>query len=232
MAVLDALFVIGCSSSTDDAADGGGSDSGPGAAAAQAEGGTESTGYQFQQQFELSIVLTSPEFHEKKRIPKKYTCTKLSANDPNISPPLAWTGVPEGTASMALVVDSAEVPGDRWVHWLLWNMPPDMQELTPGVPQDDVLADGSTQGVNSVGGVGYLGPCPSPITPGDGRSGFETQSKTTRSVKAYSFSIYALDSKIDLAPGATREDVLGAIDGHILGAGHLVGERQGIIIWK
>ncbi len=80
----------------------------------------------------------------------------------NISPPLEWTDVPDGTASFALVLDSNEAAGP-WTHWVVWNIPSDTTGLGEGISDDGELPDGTRQGVNSKGAVGYLGPCPPPF---------------------------------------------------------------------
>ena len=124
--LLVALFAAGCSSDDDGDAGTGA----PAAASDQAEGGGDATpaatdsGQAVQQETEASIVFTSPVFNEKRRIPKKHTCTQISANVPNISPPLGWEGVPDGAVSLALIMDSLEIEGAERVHWVVWNMPP------------------------------------------------------------------------------------------------------------
>ena len=109
-----------------------------------------------------SITLTSPVFHEKRRISNNYSCTRLSANDPNILPPLAWEGVPEEAKSISLIMHSTETVAtdEPWIHWVIWNIPVDLGEFYEGVPQTEELSDGSRQGVNSGATIGYVGPCP------------------------------------------------------------------------
>ncbi len=238
-------------------AGGGAGDSAPAAAAASESDGSAgepaAEGYSLQQQFtqqvELSITFTSPVFNEKRRIPKKATCIggkvdrsgqsdkagemfargNLTGSDAqNLSPPLDWADVPEGTQSFALIVHSTEAQAsdEAWVHWLIWNLPADLTGLEEGIKEDPTLENGARQGLNSVGVVGYLGPCPPPLisrhasVPGGG-------SNPKQEIEKYNFEIYALDVVLDLAPGATRQQLLEAMDGHILGAGELVGERQG-----
>ena len=160
--LLVALFAAGCSSDDD-----GEADTAPAAAASDQVSGVAvptpepaDSGQAAQQQVEASIVFTSPAFDEIKRIPKKHTCTEISANVPNISPPLAWEAIPDGTVSMAVIVHSQEVEGAERVHWVMWNMPPTRTGLEEGVEHAAKLADGTAQGTNGVGEVGYLGPCP------------------------------------------------------------------------
>ena len=179
------------------------------------------------QEFENSVVFTSPSFNEKKRIPKKHTCTKISANEPNISPPVSWDNVPDGVVTFALIMDSLEgVKDAERVHWVMWNIPTDLRELTEGVEHSGTLEDGAVQGANDNGEIGYLGPCPPVIVigqEGDISAGvFKKQQ-----IEQYTFRIYALDAALDLPAGATRTELLAAMEGHILAGGVLVGERQG-----
>ena len=226
--LLVALFAVGCSSD-DDGETGAGV---PAAASDQAEGGGDATpaatdsAQAALQQIEASIVFTSPVFNEKRRIPKTHTCTEISANVPNISPPLAWEGLPDGAVSLALIVHSLEVEGEERVHWVMWNMPPTLAGLEEGVEHAAKLADGTAQGTNGVGEVGYFGPCPSVIIQGSGGQG---GGQKKRDIEQYYFKLYALDTMLDLPSSTTKADLLKAIDGHILASGELVGERQGPI---
>ena len=231
--LLVALFAAGCSSDDDGDAGTGA----PAAASDQAEGGGDATpaaadsAQAAPQQVEASIVFTSSAFNEKRRIPKKNTCTAISANEPNISPPLGWEGLPDGTVSLALIVDSLEVEGAERVHWVMWNMPPSLTELTEGVEHSEKLPDGTAQGANSGGSVGYLGPCPPVIVSGFGETPSKTQTQggAKKGIEQYFFKLYALDAMLDLPPSTTKADLLTAIDGHVLAVGDLVGERQGPI---
>ena len=181
------------------------------------------------QQVEASIVFTSPVFHEKRRIPKKHTCTQISANVPNISPPLGWEGLPDGTVSLALIMDSLEIEGAERVHWVMWNMPPTLTGLEENVEHAEKLADGTAQGTNGSGEVGYLGPCPPVIVSGFGETPSKTQTQggAKKGIEKYYFKLYALDTMLDLPPSTTKADLLKAIDGRVLASGELVGERQG-----
>ena len=203
----------------------------------------------FKQHVELSITFTSPVFNAKRRIPIKATCIggkvdrsgqsdkagemfargKLTGSDAqNLSPPLDWADVPEGTQSFALIVHSTEsqASDELWIHWLIWNLPADLTGLEEGIAELETLENGARQGLNGAGVVGYLGPCPPPLisrhasVPGGG-------SNPKQEIEKYNFEVYALDTVLDLAPGATRQQLLEAMEGHILGAGELIGERQG-----
>ena len=186
------------------------------------------------QDVEMSIELSSTAFNRIRRIPIEHACPSNKTNPNlgdirnggNLSPPLAWTGIPDGTVSLALVVEGKEPrAGEDNVHWLLWNIPVDVSELPAGTPattQPASIGPRATQGANSFGRIGYDGPCPQPINlEGRDRTGGRD------AVSRYFFRIYALDTELDLASGATLEELLRAIDGHVLAGGELVGERVG-----
>jgi Raf kinase inhibitor-like YbhB/YbcL family protein len=134
--------------------------------------------------------IASDAFEEGKSVPRKFTCDGADR-----SPPLHWEGAPEGTNALALVVDDPDAPSGTWTHWLLYNMPPATRALGEGIPTSATLGDGSRQGTNDFGKVGYSGPCPPP-----------------GSTHRYRFKLYALSSPIELEPGAKRDAVLKAID--------------------
>jgi Raf kinase inhibitor-like YbhB/YbcL family protein len=136
-----------------------------------------------------SMTITSDAFEDGKPIPRKYTCDGADR-----SPPLHWQAVPEGTTSLALIVDDPDAPSGTWNHWLLYNMPPATLALGEGVPATAALGDGSRQGTNDFGKIGYGGPCPPP-----------------GSTHRYQFKLYALSAPIDLEPGAKRDAVIKAI---------------------
>jgi Raf kinase inhibitor-like YbhB/YbcL family protein len=148
----------------------------------------------------MEIKITSSAFVEGGLIPSKYTC-----DGSNISPPLQWDSVPEGTKSIALISDDPDAPAGTWVHWVIYSMPAETKELEENIPPDKVLPNGARQGTNDFGKIGYGSPCP--------------PSGTHR----YFFKVYALDTELDLAPGATKRDLLNAMEGHILGQGQLIG---------
>ena len=250
------IFAAGCSSDDDSTSAGGEGDAAPAAAASESEGSAaepEAAGSALQRQFtqhvELSITFTSPVFNEKRRIPIKATCIggkvdrsgqsdkagemfargNLTGSDAqNLSPQLDWADVPDGTQSFAVIVHSTEsqASDESWIHWLIWNLPADSTGLEEGIKEDATLENGARQGLNGAGVVGYLGPCPPPLisrhasVPGGG-------SNPKQEIEKYNFEVYALDAMLDLAPGATRQQLLEAMEGHILGAGELIGERQG-----
>lgn len=151
----------------------------------------------------MTIKVTSPAFEEGSMIPSKYT-----ADGQDISPPLEWEGVPDGTKSIALISDDPDAPMGTWVHWVMWNFPPDITKLPENVPPNENLPDGSKQGITDFGSHGYGGPAP--------------PSGTHR----YYFKIYALDIKLNLAGSSRKSDLLKAMEGHILAQGQLMGKYK------
>lgn len=151
----------------------------------------------------MQIAITSNAFDEGGLIPSKYTCDGV-----DVSPPLRWDGIPEGAASIALICDDPDAPMGTWVHWVLFNLPARAKELAENIPTDETLTDGTRQGINDFGKIGYGGPCP----PGG--------------THRYFFKIYALDAQLDLAPGANKSQLLEAMEGHILAQGQLMGKYK------
>ncbi len=151
----------------------------------------------------MEIKITSSAFAEGGMIPPKYTC-----DGKNISPPLEWGAVPDGTKSIALISDDPDAPMGTWVHWVLFNLPAETRKLEENIPSDKTLPNGARQGTTDFKRIGYGGPCP--------------PSGTHR----YFFKIYALDTKLDLAAGATKNDLLKAMEGHIIGQGQLMGKYK------
>jgi Raf kinase inhibitor-like YbhB/YbcL family protein len=147
----------------------------------------------------MSLELTSNAFVNGQSIPAKYACTGR-----NISPALAWNDPPAGTQSFALIMDDPDAPMGTWVHWVLFNIPADARSLHEDLPITGKNVDPIT-GKNSSGRTGYDGPCP--------------PSGTHR----YFFKLFALDTTLNLLPGATKDQVLKEIEGHILAEGELMG---------
>lgn len=152
----------------------------------------------------MNMHITSTAFAEGRTISDKYTCAGS-----NISPPLQWANAPAGVKSFALIADDPDAPAGTWVHWVLYNLPPAMMSLAEDLPSSPELPDGSKQGVNDFGQPGYGGPCPPPGKP-----------------HRYFFKIYALDTMLNLKSGATKREVLNAMEGHVLGEGRLMGMYQ------
>lgn len=153
---------------------------------------------------EAVIALSSSAFADGATIPDKFTC-----KGENVSPPLKWDGVPKGTESLTLIMDDPDAPIKDFTHWVIFNLPADARELTEAVPKDESLPSGALQGQNGLMQLGYFGPCPPPGKP-----------------HHYGFALYALDKKLDLAAGASKQQVLEAMQGHILGRGQLTGIYQ------
>jgi len=148
----------------------------------------------------MDIKMSSPAFEDGGPIPPKYTC-----DGEDVSPPLTWAAVPEGTASIALICDDPDAPMGTFVHWVVYNLPTDTAQLEEAVPADATLPGGAMQGTSDFGRIGYGGPCP--------------PSGTHR----YFFKLYALDAKVDLEPRATKQQLLGVIEQHVLAQGQLIG---------
>lgn len=148
----------------------------------------------------MAITLTSSAFEEGGAIPSKYTC-----DGADVSPPLSWAGVPEGTESLALISDDPDAPMGTWVHWVLFNLPPDATELAENIPPGLTLPNGARQGETDFGRIEYGGPCP----PGG--------------THRYYFRLYALDVMLDLDAGATKAELVDAMEGHVLDEGELMG---------
>jgi Raf kinase inhibitor-like YbhB/YbcL family protein len=144
----------------------------------------------------MTFALTSSAFAQGERIPTKYTC-----NGEDISPPLQWSNPPQGAQSFALIMDDPDAPVGTWVHWVLFNLPANIQEL----PEQATPPTGSQEGRNSWGRTGYGGPCP--------------PSGTHR----YFFKLYALDTTADLTSSADKTRLLKAMEGHILAQAEVMG---------
>ena len=153
------------------------------------------------------VKLTSAEFSENGSIPSVHTC-----EGKDTSPSLAWSGLPEGTKSLVLIVDDPDAPDPAaprmtWVHWVLYNIPADAAGLAEGVAPGDLPAD-TKEGLNDWKLTGYGGPCP-PI----GRH-------------RYFHKLYALDTVLPDLGKPTKTVVEKAMEGHILGQAELVGTYQ------
>jgi len=126
-----------------------------------------------------------------------------------MSPELSWSAPPEQARSFSLIVFDEDSPfGFKFTHWLLYDIPPDKRELPENTPKQEQLPDGSRQGRNDYDRIGYVGPCP------------------PRGTHRYLFTVYALDTKLSLPSGASKEQVVKAMKGHILASGQLVGRFQ------
>ena len=151
----------------------------------------------------MDLDVTSSAFGPNGLIPRKYTC-----DGDDVSPPLAWSGVPQNSANLVLISDDPDAPMGTWVHWVLYDLPPQTASLPEHVPPLETLASGAQHGRTDFGKLGYGGPCP--------------PSGTHR----YFFKLYALDVKLNLDSGATKKQVEKAMKGHILAEGNLVGRYK------
>lgn len=150
-----------------------------------------------------AMEIKSSVFQNEGMIPSKYTC-----DGEDVSPPLSWSGIPEGTKSLALISDDPDAPMGTWVHWVMYNIPPGVTLLKEGIPTDKKLSDGTLQGITDFKRVGYGGPCP--------------PSGTHR----YYFKLYALNKKINLDAGASKKQLLDAIKDSIIAECQVMGKYQ------
>ena len=161
----------------------------------------------------MKIKLTSSAFNAGSAIPQKH-----SGEGNDISPPLTWDGAPDGTKEFALICDDPDAPTpEPWVHWVIYGIAPDVRALPEGVrsnaPQQHTEPVAARQGKNSWPSgatTGYRGPLP---PPGHG-------------THHYHFRLYALDTRLDLPPGATKQQLLDAMKGHVLAEAGLVGTYE------
>jgi len=152
----------------------------------------------------MTMTLTSSAFGEGGTIPKRYT-----GEGADISPPLAWKGVPEGTTAFVLICDDPDAPAGTWVHWVLYDIPAGVTSLEEGVARTDVVLDAARQGRTDFGNNCYGGPMPPPGKP-----------------HRYFFRLYAVDQPTGLPPGKGKAEVLAAIEGHVLAEDQLMGTYQ------
>ncbi len=150
----------------------------------------------------FSLNLSSPAFKNGSSMPSIYTC-----DGENISPELKISNIPPKTKSLVLIMDDPDAPVGTWVHWVVYNIPANIKILKQNIDKKPVLENGITQGKNSWGEIGYGGPCPPKIT----------------GTHRYFFKLYAIDKKLNLPPGATKKEVLKAIEGHIIAKTTLMG---------
>ncbi len=152
----------------------------------------------------MAFQLQSPAFKHEGNIPVKHTC-----DGPDLSPPLQWKGVPQGTQSLVLICDDPDAPLGTWVHWVMYNIPPTRNALPEGVPPESTVLEGIVQGINDFKRIGYGGPCPPAGKP-----------------HRYFFKLYALDVPSDWESGLTKVAVLKKMEGHVLAETRLMGRYQ------
>ncbi len=146
------------------------------------------------------FTITSTAFKDGEMIPQKYTC-----DGKDVSPFLKWEFLPAQTKSIALIVDDPDAPAGTWVHWVIFNIPPTINELPEGTPISSGLPNGALQGKNDFGNYGYGGPCP----PGG--------------THRYYFKLYALDTMLKLSAGITKAELLKAVEGHVMAQAQVMG---------
>jgi Raf kinase inhibitor-like YbhB/YbcL family protein len=148
------------------------------------------------------FTLLCPVLEAENMIPTQYSC-----NGKDVSLPLAWGDPPEGTKSLVLIMDDPDakaVAGYVWIHWVIFNLPPETRNLAEDIAKTGSLPDGGIQGKNSFGRIGYGGPCP------------------PSGLHHYVFKLYALDTLLNAASGATSGAITLKMNGHILAQTELV----------
>lgn len=160
----------------------------------------------------MTFQVTSTAFTQGHPIPKKYT-----GEGADISPPLAWSGIPDGTKELVLICDDPDAPTDEpWVHWMIYKLPADAKGLPEGVLRKSRLKEphGAVQGKTSWpdgdNNIGYRGPMP----------------PRGHGVHHYYFKLYALDAPITAEPGLDKKALVEKMNDHILAEGVLMGTYQ------
>ena len=143
----------------------------------------------------MEFKLTSPAFNHGSQIPSKYTC-----DGDDINPHLVIQGIPQGTKSLALLMEDPDAPGGLFVHWVLWDIPPETKEI-----REHSAPFGAVEGTTSWGDSGYGGPCPPVWT------------------HRYFFRLFALNKRLYLPATARREELEAAMTGHIVATAELMG---------
>ncbi len=177
---------------------------------------------------ELTMEVSSLAVSRTGRLSSYYTCEGADT-----SPELVWSGAPDGTQSFVVMMeDPASDEIDRatptlWTHWILYSIPPTVTSLSEELPATETLENGAAYGTNDYGNAFYSVPCPEPTVHiqlancGGTGSGCANSETIPAKLRPYDFYVYALDKELELAPGATRNQVLQEIEGHIIGAGKL-----------
>jgi Raf kinase inhibitor-like YbhB/YbcL family protein len=150
--------------------------------------------------------LTSPAFEHDAYLPDRYT-----ADGGDVSPPLSWEGIPEGTQELVLICDDPDAEAGVFTHWVVYGISPELGGLPEGLPKDTLVEDpvSVVQGLNEFDEAGYTGPQPpeeDDVVP-----------------HRYFFRLFALDTELDLAPGVTRPELRQAAKEHVIAQAELVG---------
>ena len=143
----------------------------------------------------FTMKITSAAFNHNEKIPNKYTC-----DGENINPPLQFLDIPNNTKSLVFIVDDPDAPAKTWVHWVVYNINPNVTEVEEGN-----IPEGGAEGMTDFGSPGYGGPCP------------------PSGIHRYFFKLYALDSVLDLPQNATKQVVEEKMDSHIIDKVELIG---------
>ncbi len=149
----------------------------------------------------MTLKVESGAFHQGEDIPRQYTCSGA-----NISPAISWSALPPATKSLALLVTDLDSPFRPYVHWILYNLPPEPGTLPASVPRSESLPNGAKQGTNGDPQIGYSGPCPPAGSP-----------------HRYVFTLYAMDTTLNPPAAPDKDQLTKAMQGHILAAGQLTG---------
>lgn len=148
------------------------------------------------------MEITTTAFENGKYIPVKHTC-----DGDDTSPPLRWDKVPKGTVTFALLVEDPDAPGGTFAHWIMYNIPADVQQLEAIIPVAKNLDNGAIHGKNDFGKYGYRGPCP----------------PDQDDAHKYFFRIFALDKKLAPEQAANRQSLLNAVKNHVIDEGEYLG---------
>jgi Raf kinase inhibitor-like YbhB/YbcL family protein len=147
------------------------------------------------------MELRSSAYRPGGAIPDRYTC-----DGDNLSPDFRWSGIPPATKSLALVLHDPDAPReDGFTHWVVYDLDPGIHNIDESAPKQVQVTEFGIQGKNDAGTLGYIGPCP------------------TAGKHRYIARLYCLDVELDLRPGATRQELEAAMQGHILDQAALTG---------
>jgi Raf kinase inhibitor-like YbhB/YbcL family protein len=152
----------------------------------------------------MAFAISSTSFPNGGDIPKKFTC-----DGADVSPELSWTDAPPGTQGFALIADDPDAPAGTWTHWVLFDLPPTASSLAEGLNKIDELPGGERQGRNDFRKIGYNGPCPPPGKP-----------------HRYFFKLYALNGKLNLKPGVSKQEVEQAMEGLVQAKAEWMGKYR------
>ena len=196
------LMVTGCSGASDESE----------------QDSSEAASEQLSSGFEISSTEFSDE-RPRKRLANQFTC-----HGGDMSPPLSWKGWPEDTQSFVLISEDADHETGIWVHWVLHNIPVGVSKLDAGIPTTtETLPDGTTQGTNDFRNIGYNGPCiPLKVRSYTSQPSLEKHGPPPH---RFYFRLYALDTILNLSPGAKKTEVVSAMENHILAQTETMGKN-------